>query len=338
MYQKQFLKTPRLTSAYYRAGEGNERKLLLLHGNTASSEVYLPFFPVLSARYDVIAPDLRCFGDTDALPIDATRGFRDWTDDLEELVSALGWERYAVCGWSMGGCITMQYVIEHGEKLTGVIVINPGSPFGFGGTRGECGEMLEPAGIASGAGCVTQDGIRVLAEKDREACRASIRATNFAHGFRLEPELEEMLIDAMLTTKIGEGMYPGDTRRSDQWPYVVAGDTGVCNTMSSAHGNLSGIADVPVKPPILWIRGAQDVMVSDTSICDLGYLGQAGLVPGWPGADVVSPQPMVAQTRYVFNQYAKNGGTYRELVLSGGHGCHLEHPEEFTAAVTELLG
>lgn len=338
MYKKMFLKTSRLTTAYYRAGEENEKKLLLLHGNTASSEVYLPFFAALAKQYDVVAPDLRCFGDTEPIPIDATRGFRDWTDDLEELVSALGWEKYAVGGWSMGGCITMQYVIEHGEKLTGAILINPGSPFGFGGTKGEQGELLEPMGLASGAGCVTEKGIQMLKDKDREACWSVIRATNFTKDYQPSEELEEILIQGMLSTKVGEGMYPGDTRRSDRWPYVVAGDRGVCNTMSSVHGNLSEIVDVSVKPPILWMRGDQDAMVSDHSFCDFGYLGQVGMVPGWPGTDEVPPQPMVAQTRYVLDRYAENGGACREVVLPGGHGCHFEHPNEFVEAIKELLG
>ena len=65
--------------------------------------------------------------------------------------------------------------------------------------------------------------------------------------------------------------------------------------------------------------------------------GQAGVVPGWPGAEVIPPQPMVAQTRAVLERYAANGGSVRETVLSGGYGCHLESPEEFVSAVTGFL-
>ena len=152
MYKQQFLTTGRLTTAYYRAGEGNSRKLLLVHGNVSSSVFYLPLFPALAERFDVVAPDLRCFGDSEALAVDATRGFGDWTDDLAEFTAALGWERFAVAGWSMGGCIAMQYAMEHGGQLTGLILINPGSPCGFGGTKGADGVMLDPPGLASGGG------------------------------------------------------------------------------------------------------------------------------------------------------------------------------------------
>ena len=78
-------------------------------------------------------------------------------------------------------------------------------------------------------------------------------------------------------------------------------------------------------------------MVSDTSLCDFGYLGQAGIVPGWPGAEVIPPQPMVAQTREVLERYATNGGRYEEQVLPGGHGCHLESPAQFVAAVEKFF-
>lgn len=337
MYPQQVLTTGRLTTAYYRAGEGNPRKLLLIHGNVSSSVFYLPLFPELAKDYDVVAPDLRCFGDSDALPVDATRGFRDWSDDLAEFTAALGWDRFAMAGWSMGGCVAMQYAIDHGEQLTGLILINPGSPYGFGGTRGAEGTMLDPPGLASGGGCANAQLIQALLSGERELPRTTLNSVYFKPPFRMEPEWEETFIDSMLKTKVGEGMYPGDTRQAAVWPFIAAGDKGICNTMSPTHGNLSALADAPAKPPILWVRGDSDIMVSDTSICDFGFLGQLGTVPGWPGAEVIPPQPMVSQTRAVLERYAANGGSVREVVLPGGHGCHLESPEGFLAAVAELL-
>ena len=336
MYPQHFLTTGRLTTAYYRTGEEHARKLLLLHGNVSSSVFYLPLFPALAEHFDVIALDLRCFGDSDALPIDATRGFRDWTDDLKEFTAALGWDRFAIAGWSMGGCVAMQYAIDHGEQLTGLILINPGSPYGFGGTKGPEGEMLDPPGLASGGGCANAQWVECLKTGARELPRTTLNSIYFKPPFRM-PDWEEQFIDSMLKTKEGDGMYPGDTRQVAQWPFVAAGDNGICNTMAPNHGNLSGLADIPIKPPILWIRGDSDIMVSDTSICDFGYLGQTGMVPGWPGAEVIPPQLMVTQTREVLNRYIANGGNCTETVLSGGHGCHLESPAQFIAAVETFL-
>jgi len=338
MYTHEGLTTSRLTTAYYREGEHNEKKLLLIHGNVSSSVFYLPLFSALAQHFDVVAPDLRCFGESSALPVDATRGFRDWTDDLAEFTAELGWDKFAIAGWSMGGCVAMQYAIDHAEQLTGVILINPGSPYGFGGTKGADGELLDPPGLASGGGCVNTKLVESLLSGEREFLRTTLNGVYFKPPFRMEPEWEERFLDAMAMTKVGEGMYPGDTRKADQWPFVAAGDKGVCNTMSPTHGNLSAFADIKVKPPVLWIRGESDIMVSDASLCDFGTLGQTGAVPGWPGAEVLPPQPMVAQTRYVLDRYQANGGKYTETVLPGGHACHLESREPFVDAVKALLG
>ena len=337
MYELKFLTTERLTTAYYRAGGGNDRKLLLVHGNVSSSVFYLPLFPAFAEKFDVVALDLRCFGDSDALPVDATRGFRDWTDDIDEFVSAIGWDKFAIAGWSMGGCVAMQYAIDHSDKLTGVTLINPGSPYGFGGTKGETGEMLEPAGLASGGGCANAQLVQALLSGDRELPRTTLNNVYFKPPFRMEPEWEEKFIDSILKTKVGDGMYPGDTRQVAQWPFIASGDKGVCNTMAPNHGNLEGFARIDPKPPVLWVRGDSDLFVSDTSTGDFGFLGQCGFVPGWPGADVFPPQPMVSQTRHVLDLYAANGGVYQETVLPGAHGCQLESPDQFVAAVEKLL-
>ena len=64
-------------------------------------------------------------------------------------------------------------------------------------------------------------------------------------------------------------------------------------------------------------------------------LGKAGVVPGYPGDEVCPPQPMLSQTRFVLEKYKANGGAYHEAVIPGGHGCMLDHEDEFIA---ELLG
>jgi pimeloyl-ACP methyl ester carboxylesterase len=89
-------------------------------------------------------------------------------------------------------------------------------------------------------------------------------------------------------------------------------------------------ATISPRPPVLWIRGDSDQIVSDTSLFDFGFLGQLGAVPGWPGAEVYPPQPMVSQMRSVLDAYQANGGSYREVVFeSCGHSPHIEHPGAF---------
>ena len=89
---------------------------------------------------------------------------------------------------------------------------------------------------------------------------------------------------------------------------------------------------------MLWLRGADDVIVSDTSLYDLAYLGSLGAIPGWPGEQTWPPQPMVAQTRSVLLGYAASGGQFREVVIEdAGHGPHLDQPGEFLAELSDHL-
>lgn len=88
-------------------------------------------------------------------------------------------------------------------------------------------------------------------------------------------------------------------------------------------------------PPVLWIRGDQDQIVSDTSMFDLAMLGKLGVVPGYPGEDVCPPQPMVSQLRAVL---AAGGGQVTETVYEQcGHSPHLEQPERFASDVRAFL-
>lgn len=331
------LKTRRLTVAYYQAGQQGKPKLMLIHGNASSSVFYLPLMERLKDKFEMVAPDMRCFGQTEELPVDAKRGMRDFSDDVDAFAEALGWDSFSMLGWSLGGGIAMQYAIDHGDKLEKMILQSPLSPFGFGGTYDEDGKKLQPVGIASGGGCANAQLISALLEGKRDFIAQTIDGVYVAPPYQIEPKLKEMFIDSVMTTRVGEGKYPGNKVMATVWPFLAAGDDGVCNTMAPNYCDLSGLANIQSKPDILWIRGAQDIMVSDTSLCDLAYLGQLGAVPGWPGADECPPQPMLKQTRFVLDKYMANGGYYREAVINGGHGCMLDNEDGFVAELLAFM-
>jgi pimeloyl-ACP methyl ester carboxylesterase len=143
----------------------------------------------------------------------------------------------------------------------------------------------------------------------------------------------------MLTTSTASGNYPGDGVASENWPGFAAGTTGVLNTMAPKYFDASGIVELAQKPPVLWVHGTADAIVSDASFYDLNYLGQVGVIPGWPGEDVAPAQQMVSQTRDVLGAYAAAGGDVLELSFDGvGHAPHLERPAEFRRALLERIG
>ena len=67
--------------------------VVLIHGNLSTGRFYEHLFDDAPARYRLLAPDMRGFGDTERVPIDATRGLRDWADDTAALLDALGHRR-----------------------------------------------------------------------------------------------------------------------------------------------------------------------------------------------------------------------------------------------------
>ena len=152
------------------------------------------------------------------------------------------------------------------------------------------------------------------------------------------PEHLDILVESMLSTRLGEFHYPGNSRTVDAWPGFAPGDRGVLNTMAPTVFRIADLSGVEPKPPVLWLRGADDVIVSDTSLYDLAYLGSLGVIPGWPGEQTWPPQPMVSQTRAVLLGYAAAGGLFREVVIEdAGHGPHLDQPERFLAELSDHL-
>jgi hypothetical protein len=104
---------------------------------------------------------------------------------------------------------------------------------------------------------------------------------------------------------------------------VAPGKFGPINAISPKYvgDSVARFLAAQPKPPMLWVRGDSDLIVSDNSFFDLGTLGKLGYVPGWPGEEVYPPQPMVGQTRHVLEQYAGAG----RRVRGSGHrrrGAH----------------
>lgn len=315
--------------------------VIFVHGNVSSSVFWQQTMLALPAGYRSFAIDLRGFGGTDPLPVDATRGLRDYAEDLAATMAALGLPAAHLVGWSMGGGVVLQLLRDRPELVRTATLVNPVSPYGYGGTRGGHGELVDRGGAGSGGGTANPDFVRLLRAGDRsDASPLSPRQVLLTYYVKppFRPDHLDLLVESMLSTRIGDDHYPGDVITTEAWPGVAPGRRGVLNAMAPIHCRLDDLHTIDPKPPIRWIRGTDDQIVSDTSLFDLAHLGQLGAVPGWPGPDTHPPQPMVAQTRAVLERYAAAGGTFDEIAIPGtGHSPHLEKPAEFLAALGEIL-
>lgn len=321
-----------------RPAEGEAlQTVLFVHGNVSSSLFWQPLMLSLPAGVRALAVDLRGFGDSEILPVDATRGVRDFSDDVASVADALGLGAVHIVGWSLGGGVVMQLQLDRPDLVASLTLVSPVSPYGFGGT-GADGALLNADAAGTGGGGANPDFVARLqagdtGEESPTSPRAVYRSSYVAPGF--VSEHEDLWVESMLSTATGPDNYPGDAGPSGFWPGFGPGTRGVLNTLAPTYFDTSGIMDAAAKPPILWIHGDVDAIVGDASFFDLNQLGAAGIIPGWPGEEVAPPQPMLAQTRAVLDRYAAAGGRTREVVFENcGHSAHIEKPEEFRA---ELL-
>lgn len=331
------------TQVLRRAGSDPDGPLVLLvHGNASSARFYEELMVALPPEFSCLAPDLRGFGGSRPDPVDATRGLRDFSDDLGALLEHGGLsapQRLHLVGWSLGGGVVMQLAIDRPQLVASVTLLASMSPYGFGGTRGADGTPCFEDGAGSGAGAVAPEFVARLRAKDRGSDsplspRAVMRASYFAAGFAPAPEREAVYLEEMLAMAVGDDHYPGDVAGSANWPGFAPGTRGVLNAASARWCDLSAFATVAGSFPVLYVHGDRDAVVADDSRLELGTLGSIGAVPGWPGADTYPPQPMVGQLRGVLRRAEAAGGRVVEALLDRcGHSPHLERPDE----VRELL-
>jgi pimeloyl-ACP methyl ester carboxylesterase len=85
---------------YITAGSGPP--LLLLHGTPKNSFYWYRLFPLLTPHFTLVAPDLRGFGYTDKPP--TTEGYtsKEQADDVAELMTQLGHEKFYLHGEDRG--------------------------------------------------------------------------------------------------------------------------------------------------------------------------------------------------------------------------------------------
>lgn len=339
----QMVQTPRLAMNVWTSGPEDGRPVLLVHGNITTGGYWRYVADLLPDDVRVIAPDMRSFGRTEQKPIDATRGLADMADDVHSLLESLGLTGrgdLVAAGWSMGGGVLQQYILDHPGDLEAVVLVAPISPYGFGGTTSADGAMIQDR-AGSGGGTAAPDFVRRVQENDRSdtpgSPRVVLRDFFGARGNAANVD-EDFLLDETLLTAVGDDFYPGDTTTTETWPGVAPGTGGVLNSMAPGHFDTSGIADVDDKPAITWVRAMEDQVISDTSAFDFAFLGQLGAVPGWPGADTTPPQPMHQQIQTVLDRYAANGGQVRVVTLEHcAHGVPLEDPRAVADAITAHL-
>jgi len=323
----------------------SDKAAVLIHGNLCSSDIWLDVIPSIPDEYDVIAPDLRGFGKSGRAPVDARKGLGDYSSDLWRLFDTMGYEKACLIGHSMGGGVALQMLLKKPERVSKVVLVDPISPFGFGGTKDENGTPCYSDYSGSGGGMIAilnPDFPKFLLEKyrgvDHPSAPANALRAFFSENYTPSEKLIDRMLEMFFQTEVGDDYYPGNYVKSRNWPYFAPGDRGVLNAFSPKYLDLSGIADLEIKPSIFWIHGRKDMVVCNSSPLDPAVLGASGIIPDYPGVDVFPPQPMLSQIRSVLERYRGKGGDYTAIFIDeAGHTPFIERRTEFEKLIRELL-
>lgn len=114
-----------VTLNFVTGGEGPA--LLLLHGYPQSHVMWHKVAPTLAQTFTVVAPDMRGYGDSDKPPAPDDHEVyckRTTANDIVELMSGLGHERWHVVGHDRGARVAHRMALDHGACVASFVSLD----------------------------------------------------------------------------------------------------------------------------------------------------------------------------------------------------------------------
>jgi pimeloyl-ACP methyl ester carboxylesterase len=146
------------TRIYYEVTEGPDDRppLLLSHGYGASSRMWRPNVAALAADRTVITWDMRGHGASDSPDDPEQYSHAACVADMAALLDAAGAEHAVLGGLSLGGFVSLEFVLEHPQRVDAVLLFDTGPGFRsdqarqeWNGRAGQTAARLERDGIAA---------------------------------------------------------------------------------------------------------------------------------------------------------------------------------------------
>ena len=235
-----FVETPALRTHYVRAGAG--QALVFLHGWPEFARTWMHNLPILTQRFDVIAPDLRGFGRTE------TKGNREpggttpqlLARDLRDFADALGLTSFGIVSHDVGSFVAQTFAQAYPHRVDRLFFFNCAYP-GIGRRWGAAENFPE----LWYQQFHQKDFAAALVGSSREAARVYFRhfLTHWCHRKQVfEPYLEEW-VDNFLR--------PGNLQGGFDW-YI-----GVSRFRARVMRD-GAIATPPIAHPTYFLWGRHD--------------------------------------------------------------------------------
>jgi pimeloyl-ACP methyl ester carboxylesterase len=107
-----------------RTAAADRPKVLAVHGITATSRVWLAVARKLHGRAELIAPDLRGRGRSNALG--APYGLASHARDLLAVLDRFELERAVLVGHSLGAYVIARFAVDHPERVSALVLVDGG--------------------------------------------------------------------------------------------------------------------------------------------------------------------------------------------------------------------
>jgi pimeloyl-ACP methyl ester carboxylesterase len=107
---------------YREAGAPDAPKLLLLHGFPSASHMFRDLIPLLADRFNIIAPDLPGFGNSDMPGRSYT--FDRLADRIDRFTEIAGFRHYAMYVFDYGAPTGFRLAVRHPDRITAIISQN----------------------------------------------------------------------------------------------------------------------------------------------------------------------------------------------------------------------
>jgi pimeloyl-ACP methyl ester carboxylesterase len=251
---------------YVRHGEG--LPLVLLHGWPEFWFTWRKNILSLARDFDVVAPDLRGFGDSGkpGLPDPPSDLLGDFVEDLRGLADALGFDEFGVVSHDVGAYVAQAFARRYPERLSGLFFFNCPYP-GIGERWAEADHVNEIWYQSFNQ----QPWAASLVGENRETCETYIR--HFLDHWSHEPGLFDEDIDAW----VDNFMKPGNLQGGFNW-YISTNESRI-ELIRNGPPKLPKI-EIPTR--VLW--GVADKVLKVEWADRLGdYFSDYGFEPA-PGA------------------------------------------------------
>lgn len=192
---------------FYYEQQGQGKPLVFLHGYTGSCDDWKNQVNILPAGYMSIAVDHRGHGQTEAPKNEDDYSIKIFSEDVYALLKHLAIDHCCLVGHSMGGFMSLQFVLDHPDMVKALILVDTSSGDferapGFEELRAKLDELARTEGME--------------AAFEYDAANNPLRIERF----KKHPELRGITRQKVLNTSVDGYIYVA--RTFGKWPSVTA--------------------------------------------------------------------------------------------------------------------